>query len=172
MSARSLTDPEGLFQALKTFSQPCHLLTFLNVSSFPSQIMQFLPSFLPWSREEEFAGWGSTSLPHKECCCISLGIRFITAGKQESRANHIGGILRPSPTLSLTHTHTHTRAHKHKHTVDRQKEQSKQKEKKLIQETLGYTKDGHTVIAHYCKLQDDTLLCQGGKIAVKEAVGP
>lgn len=38
-------------------------------------------SSLPSSRQEEFAGWGSTSLLHKERCCLSLGTRFITASK-------------------------------------------------------------------------------------------
>lgn len=38
-------------------------------------------SSLPSSQQEEFAGWGSTSLLHKERCCLSLGTRFITASK-------------------------------------------------------------------------------------------
>lgn len=34
---------------------------------------------------------GSASLLHGECCCISLGMRFIMVSKQESCANHTGG---------------------------------------------------------------------------------
>lgn len=71
------------------------------------------PDEFPSSSKEEFAGWRSTSLLHKECCCISLGMRFITASKQGSCANRIGGI----PTLLNTHARTHrhgSRTKRHK----------------------------------------------------------
>lgn len=109
-------------------------------------------SSLPSSSEEEFAGWGSTSLLHKERCCISLGIRFITASKQESCANHTGGI----PTLSSTLSHKHARTQTQ---LMHKKAQSKQKLRELIQETKEYIKDVDTVwlliimhfkMTHYC----------------------
>lgn len=92
----------------------------MSYKSPPDSTLFLLPrqhwtSSLPLSSEEEFAGWGSTSLLHKKRCCISLGIRFITASKQGSRANHIGGIPALSPALSHKHAHNHrscTKRHK------------------------------------------------------------
>lgn len=82
---------------------PC--LSIMRSTSF------FLPPFQTLDEsEEEFAGWRSRSLLHKQRCCISLGKRFIKANKQECHANHIGGF----PTLPhYTHIYSScTKRHK------------------------------------------------------------
>lgn len=83
----------------------CHKL---RVSSLKWHRDEFFPS----SSDEEFAGWRSISVLFKERCCISLGIRFITARKQRSRANCVEDIPTPSSELSLINVWGHT--HKHK----------------------------------------------------------
>lgn len=139
-----------LIQASRIFSLCSFLSSLSKLHSIPVD-----ESPLSFKLRREFTGWGSRSLLHKERCCISLGIKFITASKQESRANRIEGI----PTLSSTLSHTHKHTHAHTYTADKQEAQSKQKLREMIQETKGYIKDSDTMwlliivhfkMTHYC----------------------
>lgn len=82
---QQLPNLQGKTPATVSVSITCHLTGISAVFLTRSHHAR-----VPSEQEREICSQ-STSLLHGECCCISLGMRFIMASKQESCTNHTGG---------------------------------------------------------------------------------